>query len=232
MNKILFFLTVVFLAGNTFLHAQDMNKTDKKGRRQGQWTDFYANGQKRYEGQFKNGFCVGEFKYYDEQGNLKATNTFDKSGTRALNKSYSDGRMVATGYYVNQKKEGEWRYYSKENGKLLLVEENKEGKVHGKSTVYNPVNERMAEEAVYVEGKRNGPAKQYYDSGVLMMECQYQNDQLEGPAKTYYPSGALKEEGSFRQGQKTGVWKTYNEDGDEVNKENYSAPVLGPTDNL
>ena len=62
--------------------AQDYNQTDSKGRRQGVWMDFYPNGQKRYEGQFKNGKCTGTFRYYDEQGNLKATNEFDKSGRR------------------------------------------------------------------------------------------------------------------------------------------------------
>lgn len=232
MYRFLFFLCIFLSAGNAFLQAQDMNRTDSKGRRQGPWTDFYANGQKRYEGQFKNDCCVGEFKYYDEQGNLKAINTFEKSGTRALNKSYSNGKLIATGYYVNQKKEGEWRYYSKESGKLLLVEGNKEGKVHGTSTVYNTQNGRIAEEAFYVDGQRNGPAKQYYDSGILMMECQYKNDQLDGPAKTYYPSGALKESGVFQLGNKTGVWKTYNEDGDEISTDNYSTPTLGPTDTL
>ena len=232
MNKILLFFSMVFLMGNTFLHAQDMNRTDNKGRRQGPWTDFYANGQKRYEGQFKNDFCVGEFKYYDEQGNLKATNTFDKSGTRALNKSFSNGKLIATGYYVNQKKEGEWRYYSKENGKLLLVEENKEGKVNGKSTVYNPLNEKIVEESWYVDGLRHGASKQYYDSGILMMECQYKNGKTDGQAKTYYPSGALKEEGAFLQGNKTGIWKTYNEDGDVISTDSYTAPVMGPMDNL
>ena len=182
------------------LMAQEYNKTDAQGRRQGVWTDFYSNGQKRYEGQFKNGFCVGEFKYYDEQGRLKATNTFDKSGTKALNKSYAaNGTLIATGYYVNQKKEGEWRYFSKDNGKLILVEENRNGKVHGTSKVY-------------------------YDTGILMTECQYQDGLKEGPAKTYYPSSALKEEGSFLHGEKCGVWKTYNEDGDVISTENYSLP--------
>jgi len=232
MKKILFFLCVIMMSASTMLQGQDLNRTDKKGRRQGAWTDFYPNGQRRYEGQFKNDMCVGEFKYYDEQGNLRATNSFDKGGTRALNKSYSDGRLIATGYYVNQKKEGEWRYYSKENGQLLLVEDNKNGKVHGSSKVYNPLNEQLAEEATYVDGRRNGPAKQYYDSGVLMMECQYKDNQLNGPSKTYYPSGALKEEGSFEKGSKVGVWKTYNEDGDVVGTDNYSAPKEELMDNL
>ena len=110
--------------------AQDYNQTDSKGRRQGLWMDYYANGQKRYEGEFKNDRCTGEFRYYDEQGNLKATNTFDKSGEKALNKTYApNGRVIATGYYLNQKKDGEWRYFDKDSGQLLLVEDNKGGKV-------------------------------------------------------------------------------------------------------
>ena len=197
MRKIRFVL--LFLLPLT-LFAQEYNQTDSKGRRQGPWMDFYSNGQKRYEGQFKNDFCVGEFKYYDEQGRLKATNTFDKSGTRALNKSYaSNGTLIATGYYVNQKKEGEWRYFSKDNGVLILVEENRDGKVHGTSKVY-------------------------YETGMLMTECQYENGLREGPAKTFYPSGALKEEGAFLHGEKTGIWKTYNEDGDVISTENYTVP--------
>lgn len=183
------------------LFAQEYNRTDDKGRRQGPWVDFHANGQKRYEGQFKNDLCVGEFKYYDEQGRLQATNQFDKSGTRALNKQYaSNGTLIATGYYLNQKKEGEWQYFSKDNGKLILVEENRNGKVHGASKVY-------------------------YDTGVLMTECHYENGLREGEAKTYYPSGALKEKGLFLHGEKSGIWTTYNEDGDVISTENYTVPT-------
>ena len=104
MNKILLSLILFLFALNGI--AQDHNRTDDKGRRQGLWMDFYPNGQKRYEGTFKNDKCQGEFKYYDEQGRLKATNTFDKSGTKALNKTYApNGTVIATGYYLNQKKQ-------------------------------------------------------------------------------------------------------------------------------
>ena len=77
--------------------GQDFNRIDAKGRRQGPWRDFYPNGQLRYEGQFKNDKCKGVFKYYDELGNLKATNEFDKSGEKALNKVFLEpekGRRV------------------------------------------------------------------------------------------------------------------------------------------
>lgn len=202
MKKILFPLLAFFFVIGNGAFAQEYNQTDSKGRKQGPWTAFYANGQKRYEGQFKNDKCSGEFKYYDEQGHLKAINIFDRSGEKALNKTYApNGTLVATGYYVNQKKEGEWSYYSHENGKLILVEE-------------------------YKDGKANGTSKLYYDTGMLMMERQMVNDQMEGHAKTYYPSGALKEEGDYLHGNKTGIWKAYNEDGDVISSESFSVPSL------
>lgn len=195
--------------------CQDINRTDSKGRRQGTWTDFYPNGQKRYEGQFKNDKCKGTFRYYDEQGNLQATNEFYKSGEKCLNKTYApNGRVIATGYYVNQKKEGEWKYFDKNSGQLLLSEDNKNGKVHGWSRLYNPNNGKLAEETQYVEGQPEGQCHKYSDTGVLQMECQYHQGQLDGPCKTYYPNTALKEEGQYTAGKKSGEWKTYNEDGD------------------
>ena len=200
--------------------AQDFNRTDGKGRRQGEWRDYYANGQLRYEGRFKNDKCKGLFKYYDEQGNLKATNEFDKSGEKALNKTYApNGRMIATGYYVNQKKEGEWKYYDANSGQLRLIEDNQNGKTHGWSRLYNPNNGVLAEETQYVNDVPEGQCRKFSDTGVLLMECQYHNGLLDGPCKSYYPSTALKEEGQFVKGQKTVVWKTYNEDGDVILEE-------------
>ena len=215
MKRTFLFLATLLFAFSAI--AQDFNQTDAKGRRQGAWRDFYPNGQLRYEGQFKNDKCKGTFKYYDEQGNLKATNEFDKSGEKALNKTYAaNGRLIATGFYVNQKKDGEWKYFDQKSGQLLLSEDNKAGKVDGWSRLYNPNNGVLAEETQYVDGQPEGKCNKYSDTGVLIMECQYHNGLLDGPVKTYYPSTALKEEGQYAQGQKVGIWKTYNEDGDVI----------------
>ena len=216
------FLVIAALLMVVSAFAQEYNQTDSKGRRQGLWADFYANGQKRYEGEFKNDKCKGTFRYYDEQGNLKATNEFDKSGEKALNKTYApNGRMIATGYYVNQKKEGEWRYFDKETGQLLLVEDNTNGKVNGWSRLYNPSTGKLAEETQYVDGQPEGQCRKFSDTGVLLMECQYRNGVLDGPVKSYYPSTALKEEGQYAKGEKTGLWKTYNEDGDLIAEDTF-----------
>ena len=219
MKRSVLFLVALMITASSMM-AQDFNRTDAKGRRQGAWRDFYPNGQLRYEGQFKNDKCKGTFRYYDEQGNLKATNEFDKSGEQALNKTFApNGRVVATGCYLNQKKEGEWKYYDANSGQLRLVENNKAGKVHGWSKLYNPKNGVLAEETQYVEGQPEGQCRKYSDTGVLQMECQYHNGLLDGPTKSYYPSSVLKEEGQYVKGLKTGVWKTYNEDGDLIAEE-------------
>ena len=130
--------------------------------------------------------------------------------------------MVATGYYVNQKKEGEWRYFDKESGQLLLSEDNVCGKVNGWSRLYNPKNGKLAEETQYVNGIPEGVCKKYSDTGVLLMEGQYHNGMLEGPAKTYYPNTNVKEEGLYSKGEKVGEWKTYNEDGDLIVVDHFS----------
>lgn len=221
MKRYALILASLFLALTTAF-AQDFNRTDAKGRRQGSWRDYYANGQLRYEGQFKNDKCKGVFKYYDEQGNLKATNEFDNTGEKALNKTYAaNGRMIATGFYVNQKKEGVWKYYDAASGQLRLVEDNENGKVHGWSRIYNPNNGVLAEETQYVNGRPEGQCRKFSDTGVLLMECQYHNGLLDGPSKSYYPSTALKEEGQYVKGEKAGIWKTYNEDGDVIAEDTF-----------
>lgn len=213
MKRILFVVLMALMSISAV--CQDVNCVDSKGRRQGVWMDFYPNGQKRYEGEFKNDKCKGTFRYYDEQGNLVVTNEFEKSGEKCLSKHYApNGRVMAMGYYVNQKKEGEWQYFDKDSGQLLLAEENKDGAVHGWSRLYNPNNGKLAEETQYVNGQPEGLCHKFSDTGVLLMECQYRNGQMDGPCKTYYPNTSLKEEGQYEKGQKKGEWKTYNEDGD------------------
>ena len=216
------FLLAAFLVfAMTAAFAQDYNQTDSKGRRQGLWTGYHSNGQKRYDGQFKNDKPRGLFNYYDENGNLQATNKFDKSGEKAENKTYApDGTLVAEGIYVNQKKEGKWRYYDK-SGRLVLVEDNKNGLVDGWSKIFNPETGTLAEETEFVKGLPHGMCRKYRENGLLLMECQYANGKLEGVSKTYYPNTSLKEEGNYCQGEKCGQWKTYNEDGDLVAVDSY-----------
>jgi antitoxin component YwqK of YwqJK toxin-antitoxin module len=46
------------------------NKTDRKGRRQGLWEEYYTNGRLHYKGLYKNGFLVGVLEIYTPDGSL------------------------------------------------------------------------------------------------------------------------------------------------------------------
>ena len=202
--------------------AQSFNRTDAKGRRQGAWRDTYANGELRYQGKFKNDVPVGEFKYFDEDGNLKATNAYDKSGQKSVYTAYApSGKVVTKGSYDNKKKTGEWRYFSPENSKIVLVENYSDGVLQGVSTVYDNKTGRVAESIVYENGERHGLCTKYYSDGKTMAEINYSNGHKQGHAKFFYPNGVMHEEGTYCDDNKCGEWKIYSDEGDLLDTETY-----------
>jgi hypothetical protein len=67
-------------------------------------------------------------------------------------------------------------------------------------------------ETPYKNGKANGVAKWYYESGALMWEYPYRNDTIEGIVHNYYKSGRLR--GTFVvHGKSPQLIKQYYEDG-------------------
>ena len=51
-----------------------------------------------------------------------------------------------------------------------------------------------------LDGKKNGHSKEYYETGQLMREGIYKNDQLDGDISTFYLSGQLKARVHYDQG--------------------------------
>jgi len=48
---------------------------------------------------------------------------------------------------------------------------------------------------------RDGPSREYYDDGQLMIEKTYKDGKLDGPYKTYHDNGQLKEEETYKDGE-------------------------------
>ncbi len=208
--------------------AQSFNKIDSKGRRQGGWRDVYSNGSIRYQGSFKNDKPVGEFKYFDEEGNLKAINVYDKTGVNTTYTAYSpNGKVVAKGCYKDKKKDGEWSYFSPDNAKLVLVENYSDGVLEGTSKVYDNKTGRVAEDVVYHNGEREGLCKKYYADGKVMAEITYSKGKKHGQTKLFYPNGVLQEEGNYCYNNKCGDWKIYSDEGDLLDTEVYDEQEVG-----
>lgn len=223
-------LFVVMAFSCTDAICQKYNNTDKQGRRQGKWIEYFDNGKVKFEGQFKNDIPCGEFVYYDESGAVKARNKYSSDGSVSDSEMYSaSGKVVAQGKYVNRKKDGLWRFFSEKDGSLILEENYVNGLPNGKSVAF--LNDVVIEEVNYLNGVKHGSYNKYYDSGVQMITATYKNGFLDGAFVTYYPNGMMNFEGVYRDGEKVGEWKTYDEEGNVVSTdihqiENYNDPAL------
>ena len=82
-------------------------------------------------------------------------------------------------------------------------------------------NGRLDKENPINDGKREGRAKRYDESGKLSYEESYKNDKLDGLAKTYHKNGSLSGEWPFKDGKKGGILKLYNENGQLEREEAY-----------
>jgi antitoxin component YwqK of YwqJK toxin-antitoxin module len=219
MRSSLIFLTLFFTWVTAY--AQDtINKLDAEGKKNGQWIKRDNEGNKIYEGQFIHGTPVGEFKYYYLKGELKAISLLSENGTRSRTTTYfKNGRKMAEGIYINEKKDSLWRFYSEYEDVVISEEFYKEGKKEGISKTYYP-DGVIAERSTWKQGVRNGTWEQYYTDGKLKLKCAYLNDLKDGPMITYHISGRIWLTGQYTKGDADGTW-TYVTDKGEIEKKEY-----------
>lgn len=207
--------------------AQDtLNITDTKGLKQGPWRKLDKNNQKIYEGQFRDGVPCGEFRYYYPDGRLKTISVFSDGGKVSRTVSYSsNGRKIAEGKYVNEKKDSIWRYFSDFDGILLSEDCYSAGLKNGLSKTFYP-NGKLSEQLTYKSGKKEGDCLQYFEDGKLKLKGYYLNDEKEGLITAYYPNGQPSFSGKYQFGHKEGTWLFYDEKGKVTKMLNYAGGIL------
>ena len=175
------------------------NQTDGKGRKQGFWMKRYPNGKVAYRAQFRDDRPVGRTLRYNEKGILIADLYHTPAGQKTKAKIYDDaGKLIATGNYVNQRKDSVWTLLS--NGRVVA----REG-----------VRERWR------KGRLEGRQEKYYNSGALSSFWTAHDDLEDGPAATLYTSGRPKLTGQFAKGKREGVWLQHSVDGKSVDTLEY-----------
>lgn len=185
---------------------------DDQGREQGLWVFYYSTGEKKAEGEYKDGKKIKEWKYY-----------------------HRNGKMEQTGRYQNDLPVGFWRWYF-DDGTVRREEEYFRGLMEGPSVEYNEFGEVVAEGEYldgfkegpwnykvgdhtelgsYVEGERQGLWKYYWaDTEDLQFQGGYIDGEPDGKHKYYWPNGKVRMEGKYIVGAKNGDWIYYNELGE------------------
>ncbi len=170
MKKLILILSLILLSSTAFCQ----NKTDKKGLKQGKWIEYFDNEKVRLQGQFTDGFPVGEFIYFDENGLKKAKNIFSSNGQQSECEMYDEnGNVVAKGLFVNKKKHGVW-YYFNTAGEKMLTETYKYGVLDGPYTLYYE-HEMPRFFGVYKDGVMVGKWTTYDPEGNVISEEEHQD---------------------------------------------------------
>jgi len=188
------------------------NQLDSQNRKQGYWCKHYPNGNKAYEGWFKDDKPVGEFRRYHRNGELKALMVYSESSPYISTTFFNEyGKKIVHGFYKNQHKDSLWQYYSL-NGKLIFEERYTNGLKNGRIRSYYPTGKVM-ESASYTNGNLNGLVIQFFENGLNKSIIPYTNGEIDGTMKVFNPNGTIKIEGPYIKGLKHGEWKFYDADG-------------------
>lgn len=209
------------------LVAQDtVNINDALGRKQGYWRKVDTAGKVIYEGRFKDGLPEGEFRYYYPDGKIKTISKVSGKMHRAQTISYfPNGKKMAAGNYLNEKKDSTWQFFSETNGTLVSEDTYRAGLIDGTSRVYYP--DGVLSELIHVKNNvRNGLWEQYYLDGTLKLRGIYKSGEKEGEFKAFFINGKLMISGQYTEGHQHGMWVYYDEKGLVVKKETYNMGVL------
>jgi hypothetical protein len=100
----------------------------KKGKREGEYLNYYDNGQLENEGNYKNGEREGEYLNYYDNGQLENEGNY-KNGKEEGEyvRYYKNGQLSLKGTYKNGKEEGEWVFYDTK-GNISFTQTYKNGK--------------------------------------------------------------------------------------------------------
>jgi antitoxin component YwqK of YwqJK toxin-antitoxin module len=217
-------LTVSAVA--TCQSTEEINKTDQLGRKQGHWIKKYQNGNLLYDGIFRDNHPVGEFKRYNEDKTLKSVLVYSPDGNEVDATIYHPNGFIASqGKYINQLKEGKWKFYTMYLKEHLICEEAYSKNLrNGLSVKFYPDN-TVAEKTNYVNGRKEGEWLQYHENGKLFLKTSYSGDKLNGKFEVWYDDGKPQISGAYKNNLRDGTWRIYKKDGTQRYVLNYISGV-------
>ena len=215
-----------FFVAATGQTGTEINTTDQQGRKQGYWIKKYPNGNTLYEGVFKDDHPVGEFKRYYDDNTLRSVLIYNSDGNEAEATIYHpNGFRSSQGKYVDQMKEGKWKFYSASAGGYLICEEEYSKNLrNGLSLKYYP-DGTVAERLSYINDKREGEWLRYHPNGLILLRSFHSGDMRNGKFEVWYENGTIELAGFYKNNMREGIWFIYNMDGTIRYKMNYVAGI-------
>lgn len=205
-----------------------INQTDSKGRKQGQWIKKYPNTSVvMYQGTFKNDKPIGTFTYNYPSNKVKAVIKHSETTPRSeAFFYYENGRLMSHGIYQNMKKDSVWTSFN-ENGRITMTETFKNDLLNGvKQLYYLPSDPQDRSETVisvynYINGEVEGSFIEYYPTKQVRKTGQFKNHRRHGEWVEYELNGKKMSVQHYQNGQMHGWFIGYNKDGSEGQRRYY-----------
>lgn len=126
------------------------------GEKNGLYEEFYENGDKSANAQYKDWDLVGNCVRYFKNGNVQIEMKIDSSGTGNISVYHLNGNLNKTGRFERYARVGEWSYYN-EDGTLKEVITYNEIEDHRKEQEKLDEEHKGEEGKWYVEWPSNVP---------------------------------------------------------------------------
>ena len=221
---------------------------------------YHENGRIKEQGLTRNGERHGEWKKYDQKGDLLLVAVYELGkviGKRKPDKVeelieyHSNGRVKSKGLVKNKKRDGTWKVFDNRgksiktivyaDGKMIssTVHNDEKPKLRDGSAVTYHKNGRIKETGKYSKGKKNGTWKEFDKRGKLLKVKIYnfgkvineQAPEVVKPFVSYHDNGRIKEKGMIKNKKREGEWSLYGKNGKILRTSYYSnGEIVDKTD--
>ena len=180
------------------------------GMMEGPWVEFYATGEKRAEGNYKEGRKDGDWTFYHRSGKVEQKGKYQSGQAQGKWQWYYEGgQLHREELYRKGREDGASVEYD-EQGVVIIQGEYIDGRREGKWT-YQVGDHR--EEGAYRSDLKHGPWVYTYDGGKRYFTGNFLDGEPDGKHRWYWPNGQLKLEGRFSMGLEQGDFTHHAEDG-------------------
>ena len=209
--------------------------SDKEGKiKNGSFTGWYAGGQVKTKGFYKNNLAEGIWERYFENGSLKSVYRYQNGELSGPGKIfYENGKVAQEGFYRKNTEDSTWKFFY-ESGRLKSTGKYKSGLQNGLWRYFHEDSTLKASafmklgEGEYKEFFANGNTKMegfirkgisdsiwkyYYETGELKAIGREKSGEREGYWKFFFPNGRLSSEGHYLKNKKFGRWKYFHDNG-------------------
>jgi len=212
------------------------------GTRDSVSVNYFPDGTLRSKGSYHNGDKTGEWKYYNEAGDITREEQYNNTGDLdGITKSYAPGNSLRVEYsYKDGSKDGPQKYFG-ETGRTALIlyyddgdlagysYEGKDGKMQPEIKIKNGTakitayysNGQKSAETEFEQNMIKGSLKIFYSNGQLAEERNVKCFDLDGPFKRYNPDGKLAYEATYKDDEELGAERSYDKNGKLVIEANY-----------